>query len=67
MEKCPSSCLSSCLSYRLFITFLPEKKKKNVCHWQKTLTHQVFVVKKFSATVSPPNRDFSELSPNYVI
>ena len=42
---------------RLFITFLTRKKKqtkKNVCHK---------IHKKLPATVRPPDRDFSELSP----
>ena len=38
-----TSCLSSCLSSWLFVTFLPEKQRLSLA--KKTLTHQVFVVK----------------------
>ena len=53
--------LSSCPSYRLFVTLQP---KNSICHRQTTLTHQVFVWKKITTKVSPPDWDFSEVSPS---
>ena len=57
--------LSSCLSYRLFVTFLTENQrlslaKKNIF---SPTVDVVTVSKKITAMVSPPDRDFSELSP----
>ena len=62
---CQLPSLSSCFLSKSspVLSIKPKGQKKNT--WiktQKPLTHRVFVLKNITTTVSPPDRDFSELS-----
>ena len=61
-KKIPQLFLSSCLSYWLFITFLPENQLSLAKNFN-LLSVCVKKKKKITTPVSPPDRDFSELSP----
>ena len=65
-KKIPQLFLSSCLSYWLFITFLPENQlslAKNFNSLSVCVEKKKKKKKKITTPVSPPDRDFSELSP----
>ena len=57
--------LSSCLSYRLFITFLPKKEWRWLCDATQVASccsYCLWQLEKMTVTVSPADRDFGELS-----
>ena len=60
MQLYVEKCLSPCLLFGLFVTFLPKAQCLSLA---KNFNSPSVGFKKITMTVIPPDRDFSELSP----